>query len=105
MQVCPCPFSSNLLDYPYSNIYSKSLDAQFTPGRITIPPTLPKFGTIRRNYLGIPCPTLAFEVSHTNESYPQMVTDAHTKAFARTTSIQIYVGLKVYASRMRSMWG
>ena len=34
-----------------------------------------------------------------------MVTDARTKAFARTTSIQVYVGLKVYARHMRAMWG
>jgi hypothetical protein len=66
---------------------------------------LPKFGTVRPHYIGTPYPSLVFEISHTNESRPQMVTNARTKAFARTTSIQVYVGLKVYSKHMRAMWG
>ena len=43
MQVCPCPFSSTLLDYPYNNIHSKSPDAQFTPEEL---PFLPRFPSL-----------------------------------------------------------
>jgi hypothetical protein len=76
------------LEIPRCSIHSEG---------ITVPPALPKFGT--------PYPSLIFEISHTNESWPQKVTNARTKAFARTTSIQVYVGLKVYSKHVKSMWG
>src|SRR5947209_13999860 len=45
-----CPLI--LLDYSYENLSTKSPDCQFTPKSITIPPALPKPGTIRPGYLG-----------------------------------------------------
>src|SRR2546423_4537337 len=79
-----CPLI--LLDYSYENLSTKSPDRQFTPKSITIPPALPKPGTIRPGYLGPPFSTLVFEVSHQNESWSKLLQDAITKAFSVNTS-------------------
>jgi len=83
----------------------KSPDGQFTPKSITIPPALPKPGTIRPGYIGTPFPTVVFEVSHNNEIWPQLLQDARTKAFSVNTSIQVWIGLKIYTHRLRGIWG
>lgn len=49
--------------------------------------------------------TIVFEVSHTHETWTQLINDARSKAFSPNTTIQVYVGLKVYTNHMRAVWG
>ena len=97
--------SANFIDYCYSALRTKSPDAQFTPRSITIPPAMPKPGTIRPGYIGTPFPTVVFEVSHFNETWPQLLHDAGTKTFSVNTTIQVWIGLKIYSNRLQGIWG
>ena len=105
MRVCSSHLSANFVDYSYANLKTKSPDCQFTPKSITIPPALPKPGTIRPGYLGTPFPTVVFESFHHNETWPQLLQDARTKTFSVNTTIQVWIGLKIYAHRLRGIWG
>jgi hypothetical protein len=42
--------------------------------------------------------------SHTNERWPRLIKDARTKVFSANTSIQVYIGLKIYRSHMKAVW-
>jgi hypothetical protein len=105
MRVCSSHLSANFIDYSYAHLRTKSPDCQFTPKSLTIPPSLPKPGTIRPGYLGTPFPTVVFEVSHRHETWSQLLQDARTKAFSGNTTIQVWVGLKIYAHRLQGTWG
>src|SRR5579859_1778135 len=105
MRVCSSYLSTNFVDYPYANLRTKSPDCQFTPKTITIPPAFPKPGTIRPNYLGTPFPTVVFDVAHQNETWSQFIADAGRKAFSINTTIQIWIGIKIYPHHLRAIWG
>jgi hypothetical protein len=55
--------------------------------------------------MGTPFPTVVFEVSHNNETWAQFLRDARTVAFSVNTTIQVWIGLKIYANRLRGIWG
>ena len=105
MRVCSTCFLLIPLDYPYAaNRRTKSPDSSFTPKSIQCPPALYKPGTTTINYVGTPFPTIVFEVSHTNETWPQLLSDGRTKAFSRITTIQVVIAFKIYATHFRAMW-
>jgi len=105
MRVCSTCFLLIPLDYPYAaNRRTKSPDSSFTPKSIQCPPALYKPGTTTINYVGTPFPTIVFEVSHTNETWPQLLSDGRTKALSRTTTIQVVIAFKIYATHFRAMW-
>jgi cobalamin biosynthesis protein CobD/CbiB len=49
-------------------------------------------------------PTLVFEVAHRNESWRRRKDDARNKVFSRLTSIQVVIGVKIYAHHFRAFW-
>jgi hypothetical protein len=80
----------------------KSPDQSFTPIALTSPPARIIPGTIKGPY-----PTVVIQVSGTNESYEQLLEDAAFKHFSNETSIQIWIGVKLYTSgggRMKCMF-
>jgi len=66
---------------------------------------MPQPGTATPNYPGLAYPTIVFEVSHTNETWLQLINDVRSKAFSLNTTIQVYVGLKIYTNHIRAVWG
>jgi hypothetical protein len=74
-----------VLAYSYANLRTKSPDSQFTPKSIQVPPAVIRPGTTTLNYAGMPFPTVVFECSHNNESWPTLLHDARSKAFSRNT--------------------
>lgn len=80
----------------------KSPDQSFIPIALTCPPARVIPGTTN-----CPYPTIVIEVSKTNESYQQLLDDADIKHFSNDTSIQIWVGVKLfpgYGGRMKCMF-
>ena len=66
------------------------------------PPALIIPGTIAATY-----PTLVIEVSKTHESYNDLFADAAVKHFSAQTSVQVWVGVKLYqghGGRFRAMF-
>jgi hypothetical protein len=57
--------------------------------------------------LGDPYPTVLVEVAYTNEDWERLLDDARTKAFAATTSVQVWFGCKLYRvdRTFRCVWG
>ena len=97
-----------LTDYYYTNRRSKSPDSSFVPKTISIPPALAQPNSVSVDLPnGASFPTIVFECVYQNEKWPQLISDARNKTFARTTSVQVWVGIKVYQSRreMRAIWG
>jgi hypothetical protein len=97
-----------MTDYYYTNGNSKSPDASFVPKTISIPPALAQPGLVSVDFPhGIPFPTIVFECAYQNEKWPQLLSDARNKTFARTTSVQVWVGIKIYqpSREMRAVWG
>ena len=97
-----------LTDYYYTSRRSKSPDSSFVPKTISIPPSLAQPNSVSVDLPnGAPFPTIVFECAYQNEKWPQLISDARNKTFARTTSVQVWVGIKVYQSprEMRAIWG
>lgn len=97
-----------LTDYYYTNRKSKSPDASFVPKTISIPPALAQPNSVSAGFPdGVPFPTIVFECAYQNEQWPRLISDARNKTFARTTSVQVWIGIKVYQSsrEMRAIWG
>ena len=46
-------------------------------------------------------PTFVLEIGYQHESYAQMLRDAQEKYFAIITSVQVYVGIKIYLETRR----
>jgi hypothetical protein len=46
-------------------------------------------------------PTFVLEIAYQHETFPQMMRDAAEKHFAPTTSVQVYLGIKVYKTTRR----
>ena len=103
----PPPISSLLTstDYEWSPRGSKSPGYSYFPRDITIPPANPKPKSIRPGFVGRPYPTMVVEIAVENESWRRLKDDARTKAFSRLTSIQVFVGVKVYKNTFRAIWG
>jgi hypothetical protein len=103
----PLDTYANILDYYYTNRRTKSPDASFVPTTLTIPPALPQPNSISaRKPQGVPFPTIVIECAYQNESWPRLLRDARTKTFAITTSIQVWIGCKIYKSSrtFRCIW-
>jgi len=80
----------------------KSPDQSFVPRAILSPPALIIPGTITAPY-----PTIVIEVSKTHESYNDLFDDAAIKHFSAQTSVQVWVGVKLYdgnGGRFRCMF-
>jgi hypothetical protein len=45
-----------------------------------------------------------FEVAHHNEDWERLKNDARSKAFSAQTSIQVFVGVKIYSKHFRVFW-
>jgi hypothetical protein len=88
-----------VLDYKYDNTHTKQPDSSYTPRDLTCPPALPQ-----PEYDNIPYPTFVIEVAHKHEPWEQLRADARYKAFSRQTSIQIFVGVKIYTKHMKLFW-
>lgn len=60
-----------------------------------------------RNLIGDPYPTVVFECGFTNEDWGKLIGDARTKSFSPTTSIQVWIGCKLYKQNrtFRCVWG
>jgi hypothetical protein len=102
-------FLLTLSDYPYApNGPAKSPDASFVPRNLLIPPALAQPNSISpRKPLGIPFLTFVFECAYSHENWTQLLIDARTKTFSANTSIQVWVGCKLYRSdrTFRCVWG
>src|SRR5947209_5657495 len=62
----------------------------------------------RLNYTTLfrsPYPTMVVDIAVENESWRRLKDGARTKAFSRLTSIQVFVGVKVYKNTFRAIWG
>jgi hypothetical protein len=97
-----------LTDYYYTNRRSKSPDSSFVPKTISIPPALAQPNSVSVDLPNCaPFPTIVFECAYQNEKWPQLISYARNKTFGRTTSVQVWVGIKVYQSsqEMRAIWG
>jgi hypothetical protein len=91
-----------------NNNHAKSPDGSYVPKFITMPPALPNPNTISpQNLLGNAYPTVVFECGFTNENWAQLLGDARIKTFSAITSIQIWIGCKLYRSNRtyRCVWG
>jgi hypothetical protein len=86
------------IDYPYSPTHSKLTDNSYVPRDITIPPSKLKLGS------NFAYPTVVIEVGHHHESWKHLKDDARTKAFTARTSIQVFVGIKLYTSDYQMFW-
>jgi hypothetical protein len=87
---------------------AKQPDCSYVPVNLTVPPALGNPITITpQNPLGDPFPTMVFECAYTNEDWARLMNDARTKTFAATTSIQLWIGCKIYKSdrSFRCVWG
>jgi hypothetical protein len=88
--------------WPYMAGAEKSPDQSFVPISISSPPAHIIPGT--RNG---PYPTMVIEVAKTNESYQELLDDCALKHFSNTTSVQVWIGVKLMDSlggRMRCMF-
>ena len=80
----------------------KSPDQSFVPCSILSPPSLIIPGTIAAPY-----PTMVIEVCKTHESYNDLFDDAAIKHFSAQTSVQVWIGVKLYdghGGRFRCMF-
>jgi hypothetical protein len=87
---------------------AKQPDCSYVPVNLTAPPAHGNPITITpENPLGDPFPTMVFECAYTNEDWARLMNDARTKTFAATTSIQLWIGCKIYKSdrSFRCVWG
>jgi len=48
---------------------------------------------------------MVIEIAVKNDSWPRLKDDASTKAFSRLTSIEVFIGVKVYRNTFRAVWG
>ena len=48
---------------------------------------------------------MVVEVAVENESWRRLKADARRKTFSRLTSIQVFVGVKVFKKSFRAIWG
>jgi hypothetical protein len=93
-------------DYTWSPPgYQKYPACSFRPLALTMPPTKPKLGGEVINGRVPPYPTLVFELVHDHESWRQFKADASQKAFSESTSIHVFIGVKVYKEHLRAFWG
>src|SRR5436305_7224755 len=92
-------------DYEWSPRGSKSPDYSYLPRDITIPPANPNPKSIRPGFVGRPYPTMVVDIAVENESWRRLKDGARAKAFSRLTSIQVFVGVKVYKNTFRAIWG
>lgn len=88
-----------MLGYKYDHIHMKQPDSSYTPRDLTCPPALPQ-----PEYQNDPYPTLVIEIAHRHETWGQLLADARYKAFSQYTTIQIVVGVKIYAKHMKWVW-
>ena len=89
-------------EYRWSAGSEKSPDQSFLPRAIMSPPALIIPGTIAAPY-----PNMVIEVSKTHESYNDLFDDATIKHFSAQTSVQVWVGVKLYdghGGRFRCMF-
>jgi hypothetical protein len=89
-------------EYRWTVGSEKSPDQSFVPQTIASPPAGIIPGTV-----GAPYPNLVIEVSKAHESYNDLFEDAGTKHFSPNTTIQIWVGVKLYdghGGRFRAMF-
>jgi hypothetical protein len=93
-----------VLDYFYTATSKKSPDGSFTPRDIRIPPAIAIPGTIKPGRVGSAYPTLVFEFAHRHEGWQRLKDEARERAFAAMTSIQVFVGVKIYTSDFQAFW-
>jgi hypothetical protein len=84
-----------VIDYAYGNRSVKSPGSSYVPDGITIPHSNSLYAFA----------TVVFEIAHRNESWKQLISDVHRKAFSSTTSIQVVIGIKIYTNKYRMFWG
>ena len=88
---------SNIVDWYWQPGSEKSPDQSFRPRNILTGPNLAKLipGT------GISYPTFTIEVGKTHETYPRLLDDAENKHFSPITSVQVWLGIKLYPNTAR----
>jgi len=79
----------------------KSPDLSFRPRDLTVPPARYQ---VRSSKPSDHYPTIVVELAHRNESWNRLVNDARRKAFARQTSIQVAIGIKIFRRDFRCFW-
>jgi hypothetical protein len=84
--------------------YSKQPDASFIPLNIQIPPAKAQPGTTRPGFGGVAFPTVVFEIAHKHEAWHLLLRDAREKAFSNSTSVQIFVGVKLFKNAFKVFW-
>jgi len=93
-------FDTNDQDCTWGARGKKSPDLSFRPIELRAPPG--KFQVRRQadeHY-----PTIVVEIAYRNESWRRLVNDAGRKAFARETSIQIVLSIKIFKNDFCRFW-
>lgn len=93
-----------VLDYFYTPTSKKTPGGSFTPRDICIPPAIAIPGTIKPGRVGSAYPTLVFEFAHRHEGWQRLKDEARERAFGAMTSIQVFVGVKIYTSAFQAFW-
>jgi len=88
----------HLIEWYFQAGSEKSPDQAFRPLHIQVGNNLAKLvpGTNAIIY-----PTFTIEVGKTHESYPQLLDDAEQKHFSPLTSIQVWLGIKLFSQSQR----
>jgi hypothetical protein len=71
---------------------------------IRIPPAKAQPGTPKPGFVGAAYPTIVFEIAHHHEPWHILLRDAREKAFSPRTSVQIVVGIKLFANTFKAFW-
>jgi hypothetical protein len=98
VQVHPSSHSREFhLAFEYAVGCKKSADNSFRATHLQYPP-----GVLVGN-TNVGYPTFTIEVAKTNESEPQLLSDAATKHFSPMTGVVVWLGIKIYPTHLFSV--
>ena len=89
---------ANLIEWYFQAGSEKSPDQSFRPLNIQVGLNLAKLVPGSNSII---YPTFAIEVGRSHETYPQLLDDAELKHFSPMTSIQVWLGIKLFTQTAR----
>jgi len=85
-----------------NRVHIKGPDVSFIPVNIQIPSAKAQPGTAKPGFISAAFPTIVFEIAHHHEPWHILLHDAREKAFFAHTSVQIVVGIKLFAKHFKA---